>query len=188
MGRQPIWLSYSHEEAMENAREKEGLPTVLEVNLPEDWILDKGEAGTYLSWRDIPPEHIRLLMVQYVPPEEKYRIIARTKRGSLVVVTRDEDEAKIEIANFEDMNDISNLLNATGIVWKSHSGISGIAWEAVPPYLRGERSPETIRLNIYPGRTVVFDFAELERVMGGLDQIWMGKGRIQEGRKLLDEV
>ncbi len=59
MGGQPIWLSFSQEEALENAREKEGIPVVLEVNLPEDWLLNRAETGTYLSWRDIPAEHIK---------------------------------------------------------------------------------------------------------------------------------
>lgn len=61
MGGQPIWLSFSQQEALENAQEKEGSPVVLEINLPDDWLLERAEAGTYLSWRDIPSEYIRRL-------------------------------------------------------------------------------------------------------------------------------
>ncbi len=60
MGGQPIWLSYSQQEALENAQEKEGPPVVLEVNLPDGWLLERGEAGTYLSWRDIPHGYIQI--------------------------------------------------------------------------------------------------------------------------------
>ncbi len=75
MGRQPIWLSVSQEEASENAQEKEGSPVVLEVNLPEDWLLDRAEAGTYLSWRDIPVGYIK-------PLEEPALMMHRLKSGS----------------------------------------------------------------------------------------------------------
>ena len=153
--------------ALENAQEKEGQPVVLEVNLPEDWLLDRAEAGTYLSWRDIPPEYVKLVTL-YVPPEEKYRLVRRTKRGSLITITRQGNEARLEITNLEDMNDISSLLNATGIVWGTESGISKPTWEGASPRSRISRGPESERLNIYPGRTVTFDFTELERIIGEL--------------------
>ncbi len=60
MAGQPVWLSCSQQEALENAYEKEGVPVVLEVNLPDDWLLDRAEAGTYHSWRDIPSEYIKM--------------------------------------------------------------------------------------------------------------------------------
>ncbi len=60
IGEAPIWLSYSREEAFENAQEKQGSPTVLEVNLPEDWLLERAEAGSYLSWKPIPVEYIKM--------------------------------------------------------------------------------------------------------------------------------
>ena len=44
-----------------------------------------------------------------------FQLLKRTKRGSLVVVGHEGDKAKIELANFEDMQDLSNLLNASGI-------------------------------------------------------------------------
>ena len=56
---QPIWMSFFWQEALENAQEKGGRPVVLEVNLPDDWLLERAEEATYLSWKDIPPEYIR---------------------------------------------------------------------------------------------------------------------------------
>jgi len=99
---------------------------------------------------------------RYVPPEEQYRLVKRTKRGSLVVVQREGDKAILEIVNYEDMLDISRLLDASGIKWDSRSGVSKHAWEDTPAYLR---SPRGISKD-YPGHTITFDYSDLEEVMG----------------------
>lgn len=99
----------------------------------------------------------------YIPPEKKYRLVKRTKRGSLVVILREGDKAVLEIPNLEDMNDISNLLNASGIKWSTQSGISKPTWEGTPAYLREPRGVG----EGYPGVTITFDYSDLEKVMEG---------------------
>lgn len=100
---------------------------------------------------------------RWIPPEEKYRLVKRTKRGSLVVIQREGDKAIIEVPNLEDMLDISKLLNASGIKWDMRSGISKSAWEGTPAHLRGSRGVG----KGYPGYTVMFNFSDLEKVIGG---------------------
>ena len=84
---------------------------------------------------------------------EQYSLVRRTTRGSLVAVKRESNMAYLEVTNFEDMNEISNLLNAAGIqrttTRKEETYIPrekryGFAW------------------------IVEFDYSELEKVMGGL--------------------
>lgn len=87
----------------------------------------------------------------YVPPEEKYSLVKRTRRGSLVTIEKVGQRALLEVTNLEDMTDISNLLNAAGIKWAS-----------------------TLKENTFIPREkrygtawiIEFDFSELERVMG----------------------
>lgn len=95
--------------------------------------------------------------------EEKYRLVKRTKRGSLVVIHREGDKAIIEISNMEDMLDISKLLNASGIKWNMESGISKDAWEGTPAR---SRKPRGVSKG-YPGHTITFDFGDLEKVING---------------------
>ena len=85
--------------------------------------------------------------------DERYSLVRRTTRGSLVAVKRESNMAYLEVTNFEDMNEISSLLNAAGIqrttTRKEETYIPrekryGFAW------------------------VVEFDYSELEKVMGGL--------------------
>ena len=73
--------------------------------------------------------------------------------------------ALLEITNLEDMQDVSNLLNAAGIKRDTYTGISKSTWEGTPAYLRPERGPASVRAGIYPGKTIKFNFADLESVM-----------------------
>ena len=107
---------------------------------------------------------------KYVPPEEKYRLVKHTRRGSLIVVTKADDMAKLEVTNFEDMQAISRLLSASGIEWKTRRGVSKPVWEDASPLYREKRGAESIRLGLYPGSTIEFDFLELERVMAELNK------------------
>jgi len=101
------------------------------------------------------------------PLEEKYRLVKRTKRGSLVVIEREGDKAKLEIPNLKDSRDISNLLSTAGIKFDSSGGISKNAWEGAPVGLRTERGVMAKKSGTYPGLTLTFDFADLEKVMQG---------------------
>lgn len=103
---------------------------------------------------------------KYIPPEEKYRLVKRTKRGSLVVIQREGGKATLEVANIEDMMDISRFLRVSGIKWDIQSGISKSAWEGVPVYLRMPRGMG----KGYPGYTITFDFSELERIVSPLEK------------------
>lgn len=107
------------------------------------------------------------LQLEQAGPVE-YELVKRTKRGSLVVITKVGRQARLEIAKPQDMMDISKLLDASGIRWEIRSGISKPAWEGTPAWLRMERGPESIRLGKYPGHTIEFDFGELERVVRGV--------------------
>lgn len=102
---------------------------------------------------------------RYVPPEEKYRLVKRTKRGSLVVIQREGNLAKLEITNMEDMMGISHLLNAAGVKFTTEAGVGKHAWEETPAYIRTPREPPSIRAGTYPGHTLLFDYSDLERVM-----------------------
>ncbi len=146
---------------------KMGIRTVSAYNLSEqglELVLHYGfkesypDSDVYVYEINNPGHEAR-----WVPPEEKYRLVKRTKRGSLIVVYREGDRAELEIPNMEDMEDISNLLSASGIKWESRSGISKNAWEGTPAYLR---TPRGISKG-YPGRTVMFDYSDLERVIQG---------------------
>ncbi len=57
-----VWLAYSFEDALGRAKELSSEvgepPTVLEVNLPESWHLERAEAGVYLSHTPIPLRYI----------------------------------------------------------------------------------------------------------------------------------
>ncbi len=87
---------------------------------------------------------------RYVPPEEKYRVVRRTRRGSLVTVERVGNKAVMEITNSDDMRDISNLLNAAGIAWTAEH----------------KESTFIPREKRYGSALVVkFNFDELERVV-----------------------
>ncbi len=120
-----------------------------------------GETGTLMVYelKGGNPGH----GAKWIPPEEKYRLVKRTKRGSLVVVQRKGDKATLEIPNLEDMNDISNLLNASGIKWSMQAGISKPTWEGTPAYLREPRDIS----GAYRGYTITFDYSDLEKVIEG---------------------
>jgi len=101
----------------------------------------------------------------YQSLEEKYRLIKRTKRGSRIVIQREGNLAKVELLNNEDAMQLSMLLNAAGIRYKSESGVRKDAWEGTPAHLREKRGVMSVKHGTYPGRTVTFDFGELERIM-----------------------
>ncbi len=90
---------------------------------------------------------------RYVPPEEKYHMVRRTRRGSLVTIERVGNNAVLEITNYEDMTSISNLLNAAGIKWTTYA-----------------KEDTFIPREKRYGRVLVveFDFSELERVVKDL--------------------
>ena len=90
---------------------------------------------------------------KYTPLEEKYRLVKRTKRGSLVTIVRVGDMAVLEITNYEDMLDVSNLLNEAGIEWTTYPK------EKV--FIPREKRYGRVLI-------VKFDFSELERVVEGL--------------------
>ncbi len=87
---------------------------------------------------------------RYIPPEEKYHMVRRTRRGSLVTIERVGNKAVLEITNYEDMTSISNLLNAAGIKWTMYA-----------------KEDTFIPREKRYGRVLVveFDFSELERVI-----------------------
>ena len=113
-----------------------------------------GLPGTYYVTLHIQPDHIepagiydisrKVFSGPYISPEEKYQLVRRTKRGSLVVIEREGSKATIDVTNYEDMLDISNLLNASGIKWHTES--------------------------IEGGRRVEFNFSDLEYVMSDLGE------------------
>lgn len=155
-----------------------------ELTLLEQRVLDNLTEGMQrvaqfkeiagLSWREIEDTLLGLAGRGYVgvrsgtdPNSEKYRLVKRTKLGSLVEIRREGDKAKIEISNIEDIRDISNLLNATGIKWDMSAGISKSAWEGMPQWRRIKRGPMSERAGTYPGQTITFDYADLEKVMEG---------------------
>lgn len=105
-------------------------------------------------------------MVRSFQPEKKYRLVKRTKRGSLVAIRREGDKAIIEVPNVQDMMDLSDLLNAAGIKWEVRTGISKSAWEGTPAHLRSSIPFWHKITDPYPGNTVEFNFADLELVMG----------------------
>lgn len=117
----------------------------------ENWYIRKGfvpvdykkYGNSFLKW--VPRTHGKSSN-PYVPPEEKYRLVRRTKRGSLVTIERVGQKARLEVTNPEDMRDISNLLNASGIQW----------------IMFQEPTQQFI------GWIIEFDFSELERVTKGL--------------------
>ena len=90
----------------------------------------------------------------YVPPEEKYWLIKRTRRGSLVTIERVGNKAVVEVTNYEDMMDISGLLNAAGIKWKGH---------------RKERTFIPREKRYGPTWIAEFDFSDLEEVIMNLE-------------------
>ncbi len=89
----------------------------------------------------------------HIPPEEKYRLVKRTKRGSLITIARVGDKAVLEITNYEDMLDVSNLLNEAGIEWTTYPK------EKV--FIPREKRYGRVLI-------VKFDFRELEQVVEGL--------------------
>ena len=89
----------------------------------------------------------------HTPLEEKYRLVKRTKRGSLVTIVRVGDKADLEITNYKDMLDVSNLLNEAGIEWTTYPK------EKV--FIPREKRYGRVLI-------VKFDFSELERVVEGL--------------------
>lgn len=136
----------------------------------EEYRAEHRAPGAHRDVRIVPPVPTRAFgstPKKYVPPEEEYRLVKRTKRGSRVVIRREGNQARVELANHEDATDISNLLNAAGVRFESESGISKSAWEGIPVYLRQERGPMGVEHGTYPGITITFDYGELERVMQG---------------------
>jgi len=90
---------------------------------------------------------------RYITPEEKYHLVRRTRRGSLITIERVGNKAVLEITNYEDMINISNLLNAAGIKWTTHS--------KEETFIPREKRYGRVRV-------VEFDFSELERVVKDL--------------------
>lgn len=77
-----VWLAYSYSDARDRAaelaKELSSTPAVLEVRLPEDWILERAEEGVYLSRESIHPGYIAAFRVEgeccpvelYTPEQE----------------------------------------------------------------------------------------------------------------------
>jgi len=82
-------------------------------------------------------------MVRSFWPEERYRLVKRTKRGSLITIEREGSKAVIDVTNLEDMRDLTHLLDAAGISWNMYQ----------PPELIGK------------GWRIDFNFADLESVV-----------------------
>ncbi len=108
-----------------------------------------------------------------VPIEDRYRLVKRTKRGSRIAILSEGNQAKVELVNIEDANDVTSLLNAAGITYTSGSGVGKITWEDTPVQLRSKRGPMNIQNRTYPGVTITFDFGELERLMHDTEGLFL---------------
>ncbi len=52
--------------------------------------------------------------------EERWKLVRRTPRGSVVSIeSKGREKCLIKVTNMEDMSDITNLLNSSGVTWRS---------------------------------------------------------------------
>lgn len=73
----------------------------------------------------------------------RYRLVKRSRRGSLVTIEKVGNKATIDVASYEDMNDLTHLLNAARVEFKM------------------SQSPK----HAGHGWRVEFDFSDLEKAM-----------------------
>ena len=132
----------------------------------EEAAMMVARAGKHGPWSE--EEKRAYLQPNYAPPEQKYRLVKRTKRGSLVVIQHEGNMAKLEITSMEDTNDITRFLYEACVMYRVEHCVSKGAWEGAPAHLRTKRDVPSIKANYYPGLTITFDYGELERILAGL--------------------
>jgi len=91
--------------------------------------------------RRVTPKRKAIPTIKY--DSEKYRLVKRTKHGTLVVIQREGNKAIIDTTSYEDMNDLIHLLDTAGINRELSQ----------PPHLVGK------------GWRIEFDFSELEKIV-----------------------
>ncbi len=104
---------------------------------------------------------------KYVRPEDKTIVRKKTTRGSIITIIRDEEQdlARIEVTDVEDMMKISSALGKAGIAMDVKQGVSKHTWEDALPQHKRVRGPMSKQKGEYPGLTIYFLSKRIDKVL-----------------------